>query len=132
MFKSIVFAAITSLGLVGIASAHGAGGVSLSIGFVSPGVGTGIGNAPGRYYAPSPAYVEVPEYAPAPVYRARPRVVYAPPPAVYYAPERIVYPRYGGRYVDEREWRGHHGHWHGRDRDDDDRGWRRGDRDGRH
>lgn len=132
MFKSIVLAAITSLGLVGVASAHGAGGVSLSIGLVAPGVGAVIGNSPGRYYAPAPVYVAVPEYAPAPVYRARPRIVYAPPRAVYYAPERIVYPGYGGRYVDEREWRGHRGRWHGSDRGDDDRGWHHDDRGGRH
>ena len=137
MFRAVVFAAVAGFGMVGVAGAHGSGGVSVSIGIGTPGFGAVVRSAPPRYYRPAPVYAEVPGYAPAPIYRVRPPVVYAPPPVVYYPPQRIVYPGYGGRYIDEREWRGHGGPWHGEDRyrDHDDGGghgrWR-GDRDGRH
>ena len=130
MIKSLVFAAVTTVGALGAGNAQA--GVSWSVNVNTPVVGTVISGGPGyhddgyrhgyphddrdgygRVYAPAPVYV------PAPIYRVRPPVAYYPP-AVVYRPVPVVYPRYYPVHRDG--WRRHGGdRWdgHGRDHWDD-------------
>jgi len=106
MIKSLVLAAVTTLGALGAGSANA--GVSWSVNVNTPVVGTVVSGGPGYYghgyrhgygrvYAPAPVYV--PAYYPA---------YYAP--AVVYRPVPVVYPRY---YPG---WRHGHGRWDGHGR----------------
>ena len=117
MIKSLVLAAVASVGALGVTSANA--GVSWSVNVNTPVVGTvasgGSAHYGHAYYQPAyyepayyePAYYEpgyARVYAPAPVYRVAPPVAYFPAP-VYYQLVPVVYPRY---YPG---WR--HGHWDG-------------------
>lgn len=108
MIKSLVFAAVTTVGALGATSANA--GVSWSVDVNAPGVGAVVSGGP-RYDGPAYGYERGYErvYAPVPVYRVAPPVAYYPAP-VYYQPAPVVYPRYYPVYPG---WR--HGHRHGWD-----------------
>ena len=95
-----------------------------TVGVGSPGVGVNVGNARPVYIQPQPVYVQ-----PAPVY-IQPQPVYIQPQPVYVQPR--PYYQYGQPqvvYVQPGYGNGHRHGWHkkhGHDRDDDDRGDRRG------
>ncbi|HZT54828.1 MAG TPA: hypothetical protein VFA35_01270 [Burkholderiaceae bacterium] len=107
MIKSLVVAAVATVGVLGATGAQA--GVSWSVNVNTPLVGTVVSGGPG-YYAPryagycDPGYYA---YAPAPVYRVAPPVAYYPAPVYYRPVPVVVYPRYQGG------WRHGHGRWHG-------------------
>ena len=110
MIKSLVLAAVTTVGALGATSANA--GVSWSVNVNTPVVGTVISGGPGYY---DDGYARV--YAPAPVYRVRAPIAYYPP-AVVYRPLPVVYPRYyPGYYPGYRAgWRHGHDRWDGHGR----------------
>ncbi|MES3012879.1 MAG: hypothetical protein V4750_04000 [Pseudomonadota bacterium] len=130
MIKSLVLAAVTTVGALGATSAHA--GVSWSVNINTPVVGTVVSGGPGYYgsgyrhgYRGGYDRVYAPVYAPAPVYRVPPRAAYYPPAVVYRAAP-VVYPRY---YPGWRQGNDRHDRWDRRDRGDrHDRGDRGGDR----